>query len=402
MRREIILTTGIIIVLFSALFLSPSAFAMDTRGVSENTVNIGVICDQTGPASSYGIAYIAAIRTYFKYVNDQGGIHGRKIKLFLEDDRYNIPLSMAAFKKLVYKDKVLAIFGPSGTGMTTANISIIERQKVPTISFSSSDIIFKPVKKHLFSIACSYEDLIAIAMDYITEDLKAEKPKIAFVYPDNEYGKDGLNGAIRQAGFHNVELYKEVLNFGAVDATTQILHIKRARVKFVLIHQTIGSTVALLKAARRFGYKPGFWGLGHAAHHADTVKIAKGAAEGFMGVGGFCFWYEDNPGMKNLREITLKYQPGIVKKIETNDFYPRAWVQSIVYAEAMKRAGKQLTIKGFRDAIESLKDFRTGNIGGPITYSPTNHKATNYGKVYKADVQKGLMLPITDWRKPIH
>jgi len=401
MRQKTLLIAFSVSIIFSLLF-SPSILALETRGITNDTIRIGVICDQTGPGSSYGIPYIAAIRTYFKYINDQGGIHGRKIKLFLEDDRYNIPLAMAAFKKLIYKDKVMVMFGPSGTGMTTANISTIEAQKVPTISFACSTIIFQPVKKYLFSIACSYEDLIGIAMDYIMKDLKAKDPKVAIVYPDNEYGKDGLDGAIRQAGFYGIELNKEVLGLGAVDATTQILHFKRAKVQFILVHNTIGSAVALLKTAKRFGYGPAFFGVGTAAHQADTVKIAKKAAQGFMGVGGFCFWYEVNPGMKKLRMLTQKYKPGIIKKIETNDFYPRAWVQSIVYAEAMKRAGKELTVEGFRDAIENLKGFETGDISGPITYGPTDHKANNFGKLYKADVGKGVMLPITGWRQPLH
>ena len=96
--------------------LSSQLYGKEVRGVSDDTIKIAVIGDVTGPLADTWKYGIAAVRTYFQHVNDQGGIHGRKVKLIVEDDRGNIALSVAAFKKIVYRDKALAFLGPGQGG----------------------------------------------------------------------------------------------------------------------------------------------------------------------------------------------------------------------------------------------------------------------------------------------
>ena len=79
--------------------------AEEVRGVRDDTIKIGTIMDMTGPAADNLMPYAIGVRNYFKYINDKGGINGRKVKVIVEDDRYTIPMAMAAFKKLVFKDK---------------------------------------------------------------------------------------------------------------------------------------------------------------------------------------------------------------------------------------------------------------------------------------------------------
>ncbi|MDY7034010.1 MAG: ABC transporter substrate-binding protein [Thermodesulfobacteriota bacterium] len=95
-----------------------SGYANEGRGVTDTTIKIGGIADHTGPVATICTPIIEALKNYTRHINDQGGIHGRKIKLLMEDDRYSIPAGVAAFKKLVYKDKVLALLGPVSIGET--------------------------------------------------------------------------------------------------------------------------------------------------------------------------------------------------------------------------------------------------------------------------------------------
>jgi branched-chain amino acid transport system substrate-binding protein len=107
------------------------------------------------------------MRNYYRNQNEQGGIHGRKVKLIVEDTRYPIPLSSAAFKKLLYRDKVFALFGPDGTGQTMVLKGQIEKLKVPSIGISVAKTIVQPTQRYIFIAATPYEDQISVMFDYL-------------------------------------------------------------------------------------------------------------------------------------------------------------------------------------------------------------------------------------------
>lgn len=77
------------------------------------------------------------------------------------------------------------------------------------------------------------------------------------------------------------------------------------------------------------------------------------------------------------------------------------WMSTMIMAEAMKRAGRELDGESFINAMETIKDFGGDGIGSPITYTPTSHKGSDYCRLYKADVEKGLLISVTGWRKPL-
>jgi len=92
-------------------------YAEEVRGVTDTTIKIGAILDQTGPiAGDITLPAAEGFRNYARHVNDKGGIFGRKIKVIVEDDHYSIPAGIAAFKKLLFKDEIFALLGPGNTG----------------------------------------------------------------------------------------------------------------------------------------------------------------------------------------------------------------------------------------------------------------------------------------------
>ena len=101
--------------------------------------------------------------------------------------------------------------------------------------------------------------------------------------------------------------------------------------------------------------------------------------------------------MPELRDVTLRYEPRGPKT--RNRYYVQGWVVSLIFAEAMKRAGKNLTPERMVEAMESLRDFDTNGLSGSITYTPTNHKGGESCRLFKADVEKGRMVPISGWVK---
>ncbi|MDY7034023.1 MAG: ABC transporter substrate-binding protein [Thermodesulfobacteriota bacterium] len=352
----------------------------------------------TGPVTQMTVPLVQATKNYIRHVNEQGGIQGKGVKLIIEDDRYTIPGAIAGFKKLVFRDKALLILYGGGTGQTMALSNQYEKHKKPLITVSLAERLVQPVRKYIFTPAASYEDEVKVIFDYILKTLNAKNPRIAFTYPDTEHGKTGLRAARERAKFYNIKMVtEEVVGLNILDASSQVLSLKRAKADYVIAHSGVGQTVVLLRDARKFAYKPTFIGDYYTCGE-DLIQIAGKAAEKFIGVHSFNSWYDDTPGVGEMRDITLKYQPDT--KIQTK-FYTQGWVTSLIAIEAIKKAGEDLNGDTVVDAFESLREFDTKGLCGVITYSPTQHKPNQYCRFYKPDLEKTIFTPLTDWVKPL-
>jgi len=382
------------------LFGGLSAHAGDVRGVTSNTVLIGICSDLTGPSATELEAATAGLKLYFRQSNDKGGINGRKIKLKIGDDRHSIPTSIAVFKKLVFRDEVMAIWGPSSTGAGVALFPIINKYKVPTLITSCSDKLALKFSRYTFGHQASYVDQTQILYDFLMNDLKPSNLRLGIVYPDSEYGKIGLKTARKRADFYGVNIIaQEVLSYGTVDATTQVLGLKRAKVNYVIVKALVSTVIPLLKGAKKFGYSPVFL-LDWVTCHEATVKIAKDAAKNCYGVHNYSSWHEKSLGMEKIHNTVLKYfeKP---KRYHYSNLHSLGWVTGMVVTEGIDKAGRDLNAETFIDALETLDNFDTGGLCGNVTYTSTRHKAGRYGKMYKADIEKEKFVPITDWIEPL-
>ena len=101
--------------------------------------------------------------------------------------------------------------------------------------------------------------------------------------------------------------------------------------------------------------------------------------------------------VKRVREITLKYDSDV--KMKTRP-YINGWVYGMILSEGIGRSGKNLSTQSLISSLESINNFDPEGLCGPITYGPDNHKGGEYCKLYKTDVEKGIFMAITDWRKP--
>ncbi|MDY6969429.1 MAG: ABC transporter substrate-binding protein [Spirochaetota bacterium] len=393
----------IIVLVFIIIFLfiidKAVSYAEEVRGVTTDTIKIAAIGDQTGPVASIGIPIVEATRIFFRNINDQGGINGRKVKYLVEDDHYTIPGAISAFKKLIFKDKVLSILYCGGTGQVLALMRQIEKHKVPIIPVSLAEIMTTPLRPYIFTPSSSYDDGLKVLVDYIMKDLKAKSPKIAVVYPDNEFGKVGYRATEKYLKNYNLKVSSSaILAFGAIDASSQVLSLKRTKPNYILVHNGSGAIVAFLKSAKRFGFKSQFFGTFYVSCE-DTMQIAGSASEGLIAVTPYGFWSDDLPGIIQMRKITKKYQPNTKPKLRN---YVQGWVTSMICAEGLRRAGKNLTPDTLVKAYESFRNFKTGEISGPISYSIKNHKGGRTNKLVKTDVKNQRFISITGFREPVY
>jgi len=389
----------LLVVAISVFLIFDYGFSKEVKGVTDSEIRIGAIYDQTGPATPVTVPASKAFKNYFQWVNEKGGINGRKIKLIIEDDRYSIPATISAYKKLLLKDQVLAILGPASSAGIFALTSAILKDKMPCVIPPSSDRVVIPPKRYMFASGPTYEDQIQLIFQYIVRDLKKKNPRIAFVYNDTEHGKLGFKAAEKYKDKYGIDIVSiEIVNPGVLDATSQALNIKRRNPDFILMHLLVDNSIVIMKSAMQMGITGiPFLGTQYTCTE-DTVKVAGKAASNYTGIAIYSSWYDKGSAMKEMRKVTLKYNPGTEKPYRPKA-YTQGWGDATILTEGIKRAGKAIDGEALVDALEAIKDFDMRGLCGSVTFGPDNHKGSKYVKMYKANVKEGLLTPISDWIK---
>ncbi|PJB40004.1 MAG: hypothetical protein CO106_09770, partial [Deltaproteobacteria bacterium CG_4_9_14_3_um_filter_44_9] len=307
--------------------------------------------------SNIGVVMVEAYRIFFRHINDEGGINGRKIKLVAEDSRYSIPASIAAFKKLLFKDQMLALLGPVSIGETKVLFRHIEKEKIPTLPWAPDESVMKPYKRYVFPTSGFYDNEWGVTLDYIVNKLKAKNPKIAMATVDVESGKVVRASAVAWAKSYGLKLHHETIPISAIDVTSQVLSMKRAGVTHILIHHVAPGAAAVLKDMKKFDLDVPMFGTS-ATCTEDVIRIAGDASKNYVGASPYSSWYEKSPGMAKVRKISLKYNPGAEKSYSIKS-YTLGWVIPEILCEGLRRAGKDLDGEKLVAGLETIKDLDT-------------------------------------------
>jgi len=363
--------------LVSMLVLCAAAAAQ-----AQQEIKVGGIFDLTGITSDVGKPYAQGVRDAVAWTNENGGINGKKIRLVDVDYGYKIPEAVAAYKRMTGDEKVIMING-WGTGDTEGLKAQVNQDKIPYVSASFSAALADPSKTpYNFFVGPTYSDDLRAWLTWVKEDWKdkSRNPKVAFFYGDNAYGKSPIEAGRRFCKENGIELVDEEIVPGAFqDATSQLLNMKQKGADYGYINVTTTGVSTILRDAKKLGLNTKFgsnpYGFGE-----TLPQIAKEAAEGVTGIMVDVPFGENVPGMKRLTDFHQKNHPG-----DSHDtFYVRGWTYALVWTEALKRADKQgkLTGEGVKAALETLKDFDLGGLTEPITYTPTDHRASNKVNIY--------------------
>jgi branched-chain amino acid transport system substrate-binding protein len=385
MRKSLILMMIIAIGLFS--FAGVDCFAADE-------IKVGAVQPITGRFAFAGPHINAGLEDALMMANEEGGINGKQIKYIMEDGTYNVNVSVAAFKRIMARDNPLIMYGES-TGMGKAIApEIKDRYKVLYSSTSfSSELANAAANPYVFVPGPTYSDMFGILLKYIAK----EKPgaNVAFFYSDTEFGRDPVpygRDMCKKLGLNLVA--EEVAKVGGIDVASQILDLKRRKAEYVIFHGFVLAPVpAVIKQARDYGLKVKFMGTHWGTHKMLLDKMGP-LAEGYLGVMPYAFYYQDDiPMIKKIRAWNQKHHPE-VKYRPTS--YMQGFFTGLVFVECLKRADKagDLTGDGLVKALQSIKDFDVGGLMAPITV--VNNKIP-MGRVYKANVDKKVFEPISDW-----
>jgi branched-chain amino acid transport system substrate-binding protein len=377
-------------------WLGVAATAASMLGASaaraaDDDIVLGGSIPMTGVFAFAGIGVHAGISDYLKIVNDAGGINGRKIKYVPEDTGYKVDASVAAFKKITSQNKVNLYYGDSTAFAKTINPEL-ERQGILMAGASFATEINDPKKyPSQFLVGPDYTEMFGILMRYIAK----EKPgaKIAFVYSDTEFGRDPIDESEALAKKLGLEVAGKIMTPpGSVDVSTEIVKLRRANPDYTIFHGYVLAPIPeFITQARKTGMKSHFMGTFWSMDNSMVMKMAE-AAEGFMGVMPFRYYYETDakaPMLDKIRKMRPEYQ---------SNAYMQGFLTAMLMTEAAKRtlaAGKPLDGKNLKAALNTLKDFDTGGIVGvPITI---RGNSVPVGRIYRFDAKQQKMLPASDW-----
>ena len=375
---------------------------LGTAPAAAQEIKVGGLFDLTGITSDVGKPFAQGVRDGVKWVNDNGGINGKKIRLVETDYGYKIPEAVAAYKRMVNDERVIMING-WGTGDTEALKDTVNKDKVPYLSASFSGHLTDPSKTpYNFFVAPSYSDQLRAWLKWVKEDGtareqdKSRNPKVAFFYGDNAYGRAPIEAGRRFCKEIGVDLVDEEIVPGAFqDATSQLLNMKSKGADYAYINVTTTGVSVILRDAKKLGLKTKF-GSNPYGFSESLPAVAKDAAEGATGVMPHVPFGENVPGMKRLMDFHKANHPD-----DTHDaLYVRGWSYVLVWSEALKRADKagKLSGEGVKAALETLKDFDLGGLTAPVTYTSSDHRPSTRTPIYQ--VKGGKLAKVKEYDMP--
>jgi len=363
--------------------------ALAERGVTDTEIRIGQWGPQTGPAALWG-AVARGSGLLFKIINEEGGIHGRKIKYYLRDDAYMPAKTVAIAKELVEEKKVFAFASGVGTATGMALKKYIHKHKVPWVGPAAGSPYWAyPPSKYLFGVYPLYCDEASILVNYAVK--KLGKKRLAVFYQNDDYGKVGLIGAqmaLEKLGMKLVEAVSvEVLD---TDLSSHCMKLKASKADCVLMWPNPKHGAIIMMQAAKMGFKPQWMATSTLSDIPIMYKITKGLFEDVIYVTFGELPGSKHPLMKKYYESHKEYTP----KERWGIFYYAGILFVEPMVEGLKRCGRNLTADNFVKAMETVKDFQ--GIGPKISFGPNKRQGSRSFFLAKC-VKGGNTVALSDW-----
>ncbi len=376
--KSAVALTSIASFAFSAMATAP---ARADDGITPTEVVIGGTDPFSGPASAYG-AVGKGSQAYFQYINDHGGVNGRKITYKDLDDGYSPAQTVQLTRQLVEDDKVFAIFAPLGTAPSLSIRQYLNAHKVPQIFISSGASTWgKDYAQYPWTIGWE-PDYESEAVIYAHNILKSTpNAKIGIISQNDDFGNDYIRGFKKGLGSKTSLIVKEATyEVTDPDVSSQITSLKAAGADTLMIFATPKFAIQSLVSTAQQNWKPQIYLTNVSGSQAilrTAMKAAgPGAATGLISTG----WVIDpadpdrfgkEPGYKLFTEIMAKYLPG-ANTLDAN--YMAGMLFAYMFVDALKAAGKNPTRESLMKASFALNENNPFAYPGiKVSTSATNH-----------------------------
>ena len=349
---------------------------------------VGAVFSVTGRASFLGDPEKKTAEMLAEKINNAGGVNGKKLELVIYDDEGDATKCNLAVKKLITRDKVCAVIGPSLSGLSLAVIPVAEKYKTPLVSCAASYKIVhnkKTGKPYKWVFKSPQSDSMAVETIY-THLKNRGINKIAIISVTSGFGASGRSELIRLAPEYNMNIVADE-KYGPkdTDMTAQLTKIK-GKAPAAIVNWSIGPTqVTVTRNWRDLGMAGIPLYQSHGFGSRKNIKLAAGAAEGVFCPLGACniagLLSADHPQksvtMNYLKNYTAKYNEPL------SSFGGHAWDALQMVVDALTAAGDDKA--GIRDYIESAKGFVGQH--GVFNFSPDDHNGLTKGAFHMVIVK---------------
>ena len=333
-------------------------------GATDTEIKIGNIIPYSGPASAYGVVG-KAMEGYFKKINDEGGINGRKVNFISYDDAYSPPKAVEQTRKLVESDEVLLVFGALGTPSNSAIQKYMNSKKVPHLFLATGATKWNDPKAFPWTMGWlpSYQSEGRIYAKFLLK----EKPdaKIAVLYQNDDFGKDYLKGIQDGLGAKkSMIVIEESYELSEPTIDSHIVKIKSLNPDVLVIFTTPKFGAQTIKKVGELGWKPMQIITNVSASTATVMKPA--GFDNAQGVISAAYakdtsdpQWNDDPGMKEYKAFLAKYVP------EANVADSSAltgYNMALTMAAVLKQCGDDLTRANVMKQAASINGIQQGGM----------------------------------------
>ncbi len=380
--------TAVAAIAGTAVF-GPAAFAQAAKygpGASATEIKLGQTMPYSGPASAYGT--IGRLHTaYFKMINDNGGVNGRKINLISLDDGYSPPKAVEQVRRLIEQDEVLALFQTLGTPSNSAIQKYVNAKKVPHLLLATGATKWGDPKNYPWTMGfnLSYQSEGVIYAKWLLKNKPAAK--VAILYQNDDYGKDLLKGVKDGFGAAAAKMIVKEASYEVTDPTvdSQIISLQGSGADTFINITTPKFSAQAIRKAWDSGWKP--------LHIVNNVGASVGSVLVPAGldkaVGLMTLQYykdpndpqwKDDPAMLEWRGFMGRYYRDGDPK-DASNLYGYLTAQTMV--QILKQCGNDLTRENVMKQAANLKSFKLPLLlpGMAIDTSPTDFYPIEQGQL---------------------
>jgi branched-chain amino acid transport system substrate-binding protein len=356
-------------------------------GATDIEIKVGNIMPYSGPASAYGVIGKTE-EAYFKKINDEGGINGRKINFVSYDDGYSPPKAVEQARKLVESDEVLVVFNPLGTPSNSAIQKYLNAKKVPQLFVATGATKWNDPKDFPWTMGWqpSYQSEAHIYAKYLMK----EKPdgKIAVLYQNDDFGKDYLKGLKDALGAKaSMITAEESYETAEPSIDGHIVKLKASGADVFISITTPKFAAQAIKKLAEIDWKPMHIVSNVSASVGGVIKPAgfenaQGMLSAAYAKDGADPQWDNDPGMKKFFAFLEKYYPD-ANKLDNSVVYGYGAAQTMV--KVLQMCGDNLTRENVMKQAASLKDFV------PDTLLPgvkINTSATDFAPIEQLRMQR--------------
>ncbi|MCB1407950.1 MAG: ABC transporter substrate-binding protein, partial [Rhodobacteraceae bacterium] len=344
-----------------------------TRGVTDDEIRIGGVHDLSGVFAAVSTPAVAGANLYFDMVNENGGVHGRRINYMVEDHGYQLPRATQGYNKLIERDQVFAMLLNLGTPHNLAHYPLMERRGVPNIApLTAARAILPEPPLMNFSSFSSYYDQVSMGLEYLQGETGATN--VCSMYLPTDFGEEIALSSRESAARLGMNFVDETTHRpDDQDFVGAVSRLRSAGCQIVTMALGVRAGITVVGTAKQLGWDDVSFLTTSAGFLEPVAMVPGGVTDGLYAAAGW----------QDLRARATEEAPAaFIAAYEARYGQPASGFAMLGYTAAqqvvmaLEAAGPDLTTEGFIAGMESL-DYDDPLLGTHIDFSATDHQGAN-------------------------